>query len=105
MRIINNSQYNLSHGDYVCKIGEKLEVPEEVAKKWFNIKGVEEYISPVDIEKAKKEAVEAALKEYKEKEAKKVKCAECYADDKTPAEQDCKKCKTVKKTVKKSTKK
>lgn len=79
MKLINRSEYNLSHaleqqikvGDetrvnlvpYVLEMGKELDVPEEIAKIWLKIKGIEKVI---DIEAEK----QAAIEEYKKQEKK-----------------------------------
>lgn len=71
MKIINNSENALCHGlplqknFYRVEVGKVLDVPEEVAKLWLKIKGVEEYAEPSDVKKAeaKVKELEAKLKE------------------------------------------
>lgn len=82
MKIINNSENAICHGlplqknFYRVEVGKVLDVPEEVAKLWLKIKGVEEYAAPSDVKKAeaKVKELEAKLKELeapKKKPAKK----------------------------------
>lgn len=97
MKLINNSKCALCHGlpkkdFYRLEVGKVLDVPKEVADIWLKYEGVQVYVAPEDVEKAKAEAVAKALKEEKAK-AKMEKCAPCYENGKTPAQEDCDKCK------------
>lgn len=82
MKIINRSEFNLSHAlekeiklkdgtirmeqqPYLLPIGETMEVPDEVAKVWLKIKGVEKFRNEADIEAEKQKAVEEALAKQK----------------------------------------
>lgn len=62
MRVLNNSKLNLSHGKYTLKIGESLDVPNNVAEIWLKIEGVTKFITPEDFEAEKAKAVKEALK-------------------------------------------
>lgn len=76
MKLLNKSTNGLSHivteivngkpveKTYFLGIGQNLDVPEEVAKIWLKIKGVEKYVSPEDLTKleAKKDEEIAKLK-------------------------------------------
>lgn len=72
MKLINNSKCALCHGlpkkdFYRLEVGKVLDVPKEVADIWLKYEGVQVYVSPEDVEKAKAEAVAKALKEEKAK--------------------------------------
>lgn len=76
MKLINNSKCALCHGIpkkdfYRLEVGKVLDVPKEVADIWLKYEGVQVYVSPEDVEKAKAEAVAKALKEEKAKTASK----------------------------------
>lgn len=70
MKIINNSENALCHGlpsqtnkgFYRVEVGKVLDVPEEVAKLWLKIKGVEEYAAPSDVKKAEEKVKELEAK-------------------------------------------
>lgn len=62
MKLINNSTNPLAHGEYKLPKGGKNEIPDEIAKEWLKIPGVEKYIAPEDVTKAQKQA-EAKAKE------------------------------------------
>ena len=82
MKIKNNSENALCHGlplqknFYRVEVGKIIDVPEEVAKLWLKIKGVEEYAAPSDVKKAEQKVkeLEAKIKEL-EKPKKAVKKA------------------------------
>lgn len=89
MKLINKTSNNLSHleGDkyYFLAVGKIDDVPEEIAKIWLKINGVEKYVSPADLERAKKEAEEKAKAEKKaleEENAKLKKQLEATKEDK-----------------------
>lgn len=73
MKIINNSENALCHGlpsptnkgFYRVEVGKVLDVPENVAKLWLKIKGVEEYAAPDEVKKAEEKIkeLEAKVKE------------------------------------------
>lgn len=81
MKIKNNSENAICHGCplqknfYRVEVGKVLEVPDEVAKLWLKIKGVEEYAAPSDVKKAEEKVkeLEAKIKELEapKKKAKK----------------------------------
>lgn len=90
MKIINNSENAICHGlpsqsnkgFYRLEVGKVLDVPEDIAKLWLKIKGVEEYAAPDDVKKAEKENAElkAKLKELEDKlEDKKPATKKAYA--------------------------
>ena len=58
MKLRNNSKNAYIHVQGRTKIylglGQVAEVPEEIAKTWLKYDGVEEYISPEEIEALKK---------------------------------------------------
>lgn len=94
----------------ILKPNEVQDVPDEVAKNWLKTGEVIEFVEPKEAKKLVDE--NAALKKELEKLKQQKDCAECYADDKTPAQADCDKCNEVKAkkpskkaTTKKSTKK
>lgn len=101
MKLINKTSNNLSHleGDkyYFLAVGKIEDVPEEIAKIWLKINGVEKYVSPADLERAKKEAEEKAKAEKKaleEENAKLKKQLEATKEEDKPK-------KTTKKKAKK----
>lgn len=78
MKIYNKSGNGLSHvlhmkdkegkissETYFIQNGGIGEVHKEIADIWLKIKGVEEYVEPADVEKAKKEAEAKAKSEKK----------------------------------------
>lgn len=71
MRVLNNSTLNISHDKYTIKIGETLDVPNDVADIWLKIDGVTKYVTPEDLEAEKAKAVEEALKAERAKNAAK----------------------------------
>lgn len=71
MRVINNSKLNLSHDKFYLKVGESLDVPNEVADIWLKLEGVTKFVTPEDIEVEKAKAVEEALKVERSKNATK----------------------------------
>ena len=73
MKLINNSDNNLSHvvdkdTCYILQVGKVLDVPKKVADIWLTYPGVNIFVSPEDVEEEKKKAVEAALKAEKAKQ-------------------------------------
>ena len=81
MKLINRSKNALSHNfnNQILRleIDEFKDVPKEVAQIWLKYEGVEVYISPEDLEKAKEKAVKEALEkeEIKEQEKQPAKAA------------------------------
>lgn len=73
MKLYNKSGNGLQHGTgkeiYLLPNGKTAEIPNEIAKKWLKIPGVEKYIAPADLEKAAKEAKAEAEKAQKALEA------------------------------------
>ena len=77
MKIINNSENAICHGIpsqtnkdfYRLEVGKVLDVPDDIAKLWLKIKGVEEYAAPADVKKAEEENAQLKAK-LKELEAK-----------------------------------
>ena len=77
MKIINNSENAICHGIptpekkgfYRVEVGGIIDVPEDIAKLWLKIKGVEEYAKPEDVKKAEEENADlkAKIKELEEK--------------------------------------
>lgn len=86
MKLINRGENNLSHSimeefevegekkynfiPYVLKIGETLDVPEEVAKVWLKFKGVEKVVDRAEIEAEIRKEIEAEAKAKKTKAKK-----------------------------------
>ena len=106
MLLKNNSKRNYIHSQLdseykllvlTLKPGEVKEVPDNIAKSWLKSGEVVEYVDPKkakeEQEKIKKEN-EALKKQIEELQNLKQSndCAECYADEKTPAQEDCDKC-------------
>lgn len=87
MKLINRGENNLSHSimeefevegekkykliPYVLKIGETLDVPEEVAKIWLKFKGVEKVVDRAEIEAEIRAKIEAETKAKKATKTKK----------------------------------
>lgn len=74
MKLINNSDNALCHGDvkgdfYRLEVGKVLDVPKNIAKIWLGYKGVARHVDAEDIEKEKAKAVADALKAEKDKKA------------------------------------
>lgn len=74
MKIENKSGNGLRHTiiskdnkktTYFCKNGGTLEVPDDIAKLWLKIDGVQEYADPEEVKKLKQEIIE--LKATKKK--------------------------------------
>ena len=55
---------------YVLKVGETLDVPEEVAKIWLKFKGVEKVVDRAEIEAEIRKEIEAEVKTKKTKAKK-----------------------------------
>lgn len=86
MKLINRGENNLSHSlmkefeiegekkfesiPYVLKIGETLDVPEEVAKIWLKFEGVEKVVDRAEIEAEIRKEIEAEVKAKKTKAKK-----------------------------------
>ena len=86
MKLINRGENNLSHSlikefevegekkqefiPYVLKIGETLDVPEEVAKVWLKFKGIEKVMDRAEIEAEIRKEIEAEVKSKKTKAKK-----------------------------------
>lgn len=67
MILINNGANPLAHSTYKLAKGAKADIPDDIAKIWLDIRGVERYIAPADLEKAEAEAkakTEAEKKAY-----------------------------------------
>ena len=67
MKLVNHSSNALMHNTfkesqlvktYFLEVGKSLEVPDEIAKIWLNIKGIEKCVEQEDIDKAVQEALE-----------------------------------------------
>lgn len=56
MLLINNSSNPLAHGSYRLPKGERRDIPDEIAKQWLTIRGVERFISAAEVKKATKDA-------------------------------------------------
>lgn len=69
MKLINNTTNPLAHGGYKLPKGGKAEIPDEIAKEWLKIPGVEKFTTQEDVTKAQKQA-EAKVKEEKAKLSK-----------------------------------
>lgn len=58
MKLYNKSQHSLQHTEgaktYNLPIEGVAEIPDEIAKKWLKIAGVQEYIGKADLAKAEK---------------------------------------------------
>ena len=65
MKVINNSKLALSHDEYVLPVGAIAEVPEKVAKVWLTYPGINQYVTPEDMEAEKEKAVKEAIKKLK----------------------------------------
>lgn len=57
MKLVNNSDNNLSHDKIYLKIGEISDIPKEVAEIWLQFEGVEEVITKEDVNNAVKQAL------------------------------------------------
>lgn len=79
MKLYNKSNNGLTHTDngntYVLAKGATAEIPDDIAKIWLKIKGIEKYIGQDDLKKAEKEALAKAKAEREslEKELQKTK--------------------------------
>lgn len=88
MKVINRSQFNLSHAlekevklkdgtirieqqPYFLPIGATLEIPDEIAKIWLKFKGVEKVIDRAEIEAEIRKEIEAEVKAKKQTKTKK----------------------------------
>lgn len=84
MKLYNKSGNGLQHGigKKMCFLpnGGTAEIPDEIAKKWLKIKGVEKYIAPADLERAAKEAKAEAEKAQKALEDENAKLKKKLAD-------------------------
>ena len=72
MKLYNKSTNGLQHGEHKLPVGGVADIPDEIAKKWLEFKGVEKYVTPADFEKAAKQAkakAEAELKALKDENA------------------------------------
>lgn len=56
MILINNGTNPLAHNGVILRKGERKDIPNEIAKEWLKIYGVEEFLSGADVEKATAEA-------------------------------------------------
>lgn len=74
----------------ILKPNEVKDIPDEIAKSWIKNGGAVEYIEPKEAKKLADE--NEALKKELEQLKQSKECEECYADDKTPAQEDCDKC-------------
>lgn len=89
MRLINKGTNPLKHGKISLAKGAVADVPDEIAKIWLEIRGVEAYVAPVDVEKAK---AEAQAKAEEEKKAYEVEIQKLKAElEKVKAEAQAKK--------------
>ena len=67
----------MQHGEYMLRVGETKDIPEEIAKIWLKLDGIEEYVEPADLAKLEKEneklkkQLEAAKKTTTKGKAKK----------------------------------
>lgn len=72
----------LQHGEHFLRVNAVEDIPEDIAKIWLKINGVEEYVEPADLAKLEKEneklkkqleAAKTATKTTKAKTTKKAK--------------------------------
>lgn len=70
MLLVNNGTNPLSHGKYKLPKGAKVDIPDEVAKIWLGIPGVEKYVTKEDVNKAKKDAEAKAAAEIAAEKAR-----------------------------------
>ena len=79
MKLVNRSGNALMHNvfdnsqmveTYLLKVGEALDVPEDIAKLWLKIDGVEKCIEQEELDKAVQEALKKAKAEAKPAKAK-----------------------------------
>lgn len=60
MKLYNRSNNGLTHTEgtkvYILAKGATAEIPDNIAKIWLKIKGIEKYIGQDDLKKAEKEA-------------------------------------------------
>ena len=94
MKLINKTQnaycHQLDKDYYFIGINKVVDVPEELAKIWLKIDGIEKYVDSKDVEKAAKEV------EAKAKEAQKV-----LAEENKKLKKEVEALKTTKKTTSK----
>lgn len=69
MILINNGTNPFSCNGFILPKGKRMEVPEEIAKEFLKIDGVEKYIAPEELEKAAKTAKAEADAKVKALEA------------------------------------
>lgn len=114
MKIQNKSKHPFQHSYFDEKMklvsieiapGEIKDIKEEIAKVWIKTGECVEFVAPEDL-KAKEEKLNKEIEKLKaeNKKLKAGKCASCYENGKTPAQEDCNKCKkttTSAKTAKK----
>lgn len=116
MKLKNNSKRNYVHSYLdenanltmlVLKPNEVKDIPDDVAKTWLKGRDIVEYVNPEDVRKKEEQLKKenAELKKALEEAKKSKDCVECYSDDKTPAQDDCDKCKEKKETKPKKTSK
>lgn len=76
MILVNNGSNPLAHGTHRLGKGERRNIPDDIAKEWLKIPGVERFISTAEVKKATKdaekkiEALEAENAKLKEEIAK-----------------------------------
>lgn len=96
MLLINNGTNPFANNGFVLPKGVKTEVPDDIAKKFLEIQGVERYIASADLEKATEDAekrikeLETENKALKAKIADLEKATEDAGDDKTPSLEELK---------------
>lgn len=82
MKLINKTMNTLQHGEHFLRVNAVEDIPEDIAKIWLKINGVEEYVEPADLAKLEKEneklkkqleAAKTATKTTKAKTTKKAK--------------------------------
>lgn len=82
MKLINKTMNTLQHGEHFLRVNAVEDIPEEIAKVWLKINGIEEYVEPADLAKLEKEneklkkqleAAKTATKITKAKTTKKAK--------------------------------
>lgn len=80
MILINKGSNPFAYEGFLLPKNEKKEVPDDIAKEFLKIKGVEKYIAQADLEKAAKDAEEKSKAEIdalkKENEALKDRIAD-----------------------------
>ncbi len=55
MKLINKTKNAMQHGIHFLRVNEVADIPEEIAKIWLKINGIEEYAEPEDLKKLEKE--------------------------------------------------